>query len=41
LRGVLSVEGQVANMDTWLGEERARRELGEKIWAVLYPKREK
>lgn len=39
LRGVLSICGEVANSNTWMAEERARRELGNKIWEVIYPKK--
>lgn len=39
LRGVVKVEPHVANPDNYMAEERARRELGEKLWAILYPKR--
>jgi hypothetical protein len=38
LRGVLSVNGEVANTGEYMAEERARKELGEKLWRVLYPK---
>ena len=38
LRGVLSVSGNVADMDSHLAQERARHDLGEKLWCVLYPK---
>lgn len=38
LRGVIAVESHVANSDDWMARERIRRELGEKIWEVLYPK---
>lgn len=38
LRGVLSVSGNVADPTTYMAEERAKRELGEKLWQVLYPK---
>ena len=37
LKGVLSVEAHVADMGQWAADTRARRELGEKLWAVLYP----
>lgn len=37
LRGVLSVTGNVADPAAYTAEERARRELGEKLWQVLYP----
>lgn len=38
LRGVLSVSGNVADPAAYMAEERAKRELGEKLWQVLYPK---
>lgn len=38
LRGVLAVETSVADSGDWMNRERIRRELGEKLWAVLYPK---
>ena len=38
LRGVLSVEPIVADVEFHMAQERARRDLGEKLWAVLYPK---
>lgn len=41
IKGVLKVKPSIANPDTWMAEERARRELGEKLWAVLYPKERK
>lgn len=40
LRGVLSVSGNVADLDSHLAQERARHDLGEKLWRVLYPKHE-
>jgi hypothetical protein len=39
IRGVLSVKPVVADISGHIAEERARQELGEKLWAVLYPKR--
>lgn len=39
LRGVLSVTGVVSDSRAHMAEERARRELGEKLWAVLHPER--
>jgi hypothetical protein len=36
--GVLKVSGVVADPAAYMAQERARRELGEKLWAVLYPK---
>lgn len=38
LRGVQSVTGHVSTIETHMAEERARRDLGEKLWRVLYPK---
>ena len=38
MRGVLKVSGLVADSSTYMAEERARRELGEQLWSVLYPK---
>jgi hypothetical protein len=38
LRGVLSVSGNVANLDSHIAQERARHSLGEELWHVLYPK---
>lgn len=38
LRGVLSVAGNVSDLSAHLAHERARRELGEQLWRVLYPK---
>lgn len=40
LRGVLSVTGNVADLDSHMAQARARHELGEKLWRVLYPKHE-
>lgn len=38
LRGVASVTGVVSNFDSHMAEERARRELGEKLLAICYPR---
>lgn len=38
LRGVLSVSGNVADLTAHMAEERSKRELGDKLWQVLYPK---
>lgn len=40
LRGVLSVSGNVADLGSHLAQERARQDLGEKLWRVLYQKHE-
>jgi hypothetical protein len=41
LKGVLAVEVSVSSHADWVAEERARRELGEKLWKVIYPDRGK
>lgn len=38
LRGVLKVAPHVVEAGDWTAEERVRRELGEKLQAVLHPK---
>lgn len=38
MRGVLEVRGNVADSDSYVAEQRAKRELGDKLWQVLYPK---
>lgn len=38
IRGVLKVEPHVASLETYAAQERARHELGMKVWRVLYPK---
>lgn len=35
--GVLSVSGNVSNPDVWLGEQRARHELGQRLLRTVYP----
>lgn len=35
LKGVIDVQGNVANGDTWMAEQRAKRELTNKILNVL------
>lgn len=37
LRGVLGVEPYVSDISEQIAEMRARRELGQKLWDVLYP----
>lgn len=39
LRGVLDVRPVVADVMSLMAEERAKRELGQKLWEVLYPSR--
>ena len=38
LRGVIQVAGNIASPSDYMAEERAKRELGEKLWRVIYPK---
>jgi len=38
LRGVLEVKPNIANAADFLAETRARQDIGEKLWGVLYPK---
>ena len=40
MRGVLSVSGNVAALDSHIAQERARHYLGQKMWDVLYQKHE-
>lgn len=39
LRGVLSITSQEVDSTTFMAEERARHELGQKLLDVVYPKR--
>ena len=39
IRGVSDVIPILDSPDDWINQERVRRELGEKIWQVLYPKK--
>jgi hypothetical protein len=41
MRGVLSVEGQVSDINIHTAYERAKHELGQKVLNVLYPERSK
>lgn len=38
LRGVLKVTPEIVDGADFVARERARRELGEKLWEVLHPK---
>lgn len=38
LRGVADVAGNVSDALQWLAETRVRRDLGEKVLAVVFPK---
>ena len=38
MRGVFDVEGNVSDITARMAEARAKRELGQKLWEVLYPK---
>lgn len=37
IKHVQKVEPHVSDVDIWAATERARRELGQKLWEVLYP----
>jgi hypothetical protein len=38
LKGVQGVTPSLATPNDWMNRERVRRELGEKLWSILYPK---
>ncbi len=38
IKGVQDVQPHIADPSVWMAQERARRDLGEKLWHVLYPK---
>lgn len=40
MRGVLSVKGNIIDGTAWVAEERVRHELKERLWQVLYPKKD-
>lgn len=37
IRGVMKVEEHVSSSESYAAQERARHELGMKMWQVLYP----
>jgi hypothetical protein len=37
IRGVLKVEPNVANGTDWTAQQRIRREIGTRVWEVLFP----
>lgn len=39
LRGVLSVNGNVSDLEAHIADERARHDLGQKLMDILYPAR--
>jgi hypothetical protein len=41
MKGVCAVAGNVADATTYMAEARARREYGDKLWEMLYPKNDK
>lgn len=41
LKGVLTVSGKISDLTSHMAEERARYELGQKIFDVVYPDRSK
>jgi hypothetical protein len=38
MRGVLDVQPLMANIESYIAQSRARAELGQKLWDILYPK---
>ena len=38
IRGVLDVQPHIADADSWISYTRARQELGEKLFSIIYPK---
>ncbi|MGF6641864.1 hypothetical protein [Paraburkholderia sp. MM6662-R1] len=40
LRFVLDVSGNVSDLAAYVAEERARHEIGQRLWRALYPDRE-
>jgi len=38
IKGVISVKPHISSFESCMAEERAIRELGNKLWEVLYPK---
>ena len=38
IQGVLDVQPNIVNADNWVSDARARHELGQKPFAILYPK---
>lgn len=38
IRHVAAVKGNIADSNDWINRMQIRTELGEKLWAVLYPK---
>ena len=38
IKGVLSVDPFISDIESHMAESRARQELGQKLWEVLYPK---
>ena len=37
IKGVIDVEGNITTPETWMAEERARRELRQKLIEIIYP----
>ena len=38
VKGVLSVEPNIADLQSAMAESRARKDIADKIWEILYPK---
>ncbi len=39
IKGVISVEKNVSDSESYIASERARMKLGTKLWEVIYPKK--
>ncbi len=39
IKGVINVKPIVSNPTSWMAEERAKRELGQKLLEIVYPKK--
>lgn len=39
LKGVVSVKGNVVGIESHIADQRAKQDLGEKLWKVLYPEK--
>lgn len=39
IKGVLSAESHISDLDSHMAESRAKQELINKLWAILYPEK--
>ena len=40
IKGVLNVKGNISSPEIWMAEERARQELGQKLWDTIFDRKE-